>query len=113
MGTNASTRKPAASGIGSALRIKVELWLAVVFMMLAFGAGIVVRGMSEQPAQPAVGVAPVGQLPVAPPLTQEQIEQGLPPGHPDLGSVQGNGGGKEAKGKPSPSQSPASAPESP
>ena len=69
-------------------RTKVELWLVVIFMALAFGAGIAVMVLYEEP-QPVVGVQqPVGQV-QAPPLTDEQIQAGLPSGHPDLGGGTG------------------------
>ena len=71
-------------GLVEIARTKVELWLVVIFMALAFGAGIAVMVMYEEP-QPVVGVQqPVGQFPQAPPLTDEQIDSGLPTGHPDL-----------------------------
>jgi hypothetical protein len=70
-------------------RTKVELWLVVIFMALAFGAGIAVMVMYEEP-QPVVGVLqPAGQFPQAPPLTDEEIQGGLPTGHPDLGGATG------------------------
>ncbi len=94
-------------GLGTALRLKIELWLAVVFMTLAFGAGVLVRGISEPPREPAVGVAPAGMVPAAPPLTEDQLQQGLPQGHPDIGAPdQGKGGGSKGNEKPSPGASP-------
>jgi len=86
--TQAPPDEPARSptgGLGSTFRIRIELWLAVVFMALAFGAGILI-GVVAQPRtdQPTVGVAPVDQFQVAPPLTDQQIQQGLPAGHPSF-----------------------------
>jgi len=81
-------------------RTKVELWLVVIFMALAFGAGIAVMVMYEEP-QPVVGVQqPAGQFPQAPPLTDEQIQGGLPTGHPNLGAGTGPTGavGEQASG---------------
>jgi hypothetical protein len=76
-------------GVLEIARIKVELWLVVIFMALAFGGGIAVMVMYEEP-QPVVGVQqPVGQFPQAPPLTDEEIQGGLPTGHPDLGGATG------------------------
>ncbi len=94
MSTATSHERPArtsAPGIGTALRVRIELWLAAVFMALAFVGGVTIGMLAEQRQQPVVGVAPVSQLPAgqftsAPPLTDEQIQQGLPPGHPDLSS---------------------------
>lgn len=76
-------------GFVGIVRTKVELWLVVVFMALAFGAGIAVMVMYEEP-QPVVGVQqPAGQFPQAPPLSDEEIQGGLPTGHPDLGGGTG------------------------
>lgn len=87
-------------GLADALRLHVELWLVVVFMALAFGAGILVTALYEEPAEPVVGVNPASGF-VAPPLTDEEISQGLPSGHPDLGGATGAtgaiGGGESAE----------------
>ncbi len=90
MRTEGTTARP---GIGPVMRIKVELWMALLFATLAFGAGVVVRSLAEPPAAPAPAVAPAGPafgFPAAPPLTEEQLQQGLPPGHPDVGGVGGS-----------------------
>lgn len=93
------------SGLGAALRLRIELWIALVFMALAFAAGVVIRGMAQSP-EPAVGVGPpTTTIPGAPqpggeppPLTEEQIQGGLPQGHPDLGDEpQGDKGSKDKK----------------
>jgi hypothetical protein len=87
----AGTRTPdddrRGSAFGEVLRVRVELWLVVVFMALAFGAGIVVTAMYDEPA-PVVGVQDTTGV-IAPPLTDDQIAGGLPSGHPDLGAVTG------------------------
>lgn len=91
-----------STGLRAALRVRIELWLAVVFVTFAFGAGIVVRGLSETSTQPTVGVMPAGQMqiPAAPPLTDEQIQQGLPAGHPVVGDQsQGTGSGGRGEGE--------------
>lgn len=89
------------------LRVPVELWLALVFMAVAFTGGFLVRGMSDrQPAQPVVGSVQgtdAGQVIQAPPLTSDQLSGNLPAGHPDIGDASvpsepgqnggGNGGG--------------------
>ncbi len=98
----ASTRTPdddrRGSAFGEVLRVRVELWLVVVFMALAFGAGIVVTAMYDEPA-PVVGVQDTtGQFPVAPPLTDDQIAGGLPSGHPDLSAATGTTGATGATG---------------
>lgn len=79
-----------SGGLGEILRVRVELWLVVLFMAMAFGAGILVKAISEPPAQPVVGTQVPGTV-IAPPLTDDQISAGLPSGHPDLS---GSGGGQ-------------------
>ncbi len=72
---------------GSALRLKVELWLALIFMTASFGAGLFVGNLSGSPQDsqgPVVEAPPAGDVP-APPLTDEQLDEGLPPGHPPIG----------------------------
>lgn len=91
------TQPARGGGFVEIARTKVELWLVVIFMALAFGGGIAVMVMYEEP-QPVVGVQqPVGQFPQAPPLTDEEIQGGLPTGHPDLDGGTGATGvvGKE------------------
>jgi hypothetical protein len=89
-------REGARGGIGLALRTKIELWLAVVFMALAFGAGITIGVIAQHTDTPTMGVTQVNQAPgnfgVAPPLTETQIQQGLPTGHPAVDSDQGSSG---------------------
>jgi len=86
-------------GFVEILRVHVELWLVVVFMALAFGAGIVVTALYEEPqAEPVVGVQ-TGEFPVAPPLSDDQIAGGLPSGHPDLGGATGATGATGASGQ--------------
>jgi hypothetical protein len=93
-------KKERVSGFGTAMRTRIELWIAVIFMALAFVGGVTIGVLAEQREQPVVGVAPAGQvdtggLPVAPPLTEEQLQQGLPSGHPDIaGTTDGSDGGK-------------------
>lgn len=87
--TSNDTASERDGGFVEIARAKVELWLVVIFMALAFGAGIAVMVMYEEP-QPVVGVQqPVGQFPQAPPLSDEEIQGGLPTGHPDLGEATG------------------------
>ncbi len=93
----------ARGGLGVAMRTPIELWIAVIFMALAFVGGVTIGVLAEQREQPAVGVAPVSQLPAgqftaAPPLTEEQIQQGLPPGHPDLSGGPADTGGSGTSG---------------
>lgn len=87
-------RGTARDGIGTALRTQIQLWLAIVFMALAFGAGLTIGVIVPHSGPPAVGVVQTNQAPsnfgVAPPLTEQQLQQGLPSGHPGVGSDQGN-----------------------
>ena len=83
-------------GLGTILRVQVELWLVVVMMAMAFGAGILVTALYEEPQQPVVGVQQPGGQFLAPPLTEDQIGQGLPSGHPDINGETGAKGGDQA-----------------
>jgi hypothetical protein len=106
MTAHASERRIERSvGIGEVLRIRIELWVAIVVMALAFGAGMAVRvAATNQPASSAaVTTIDPGTGIAAPPLTDEQIQEGLPAGHPDLSGGQtsakdGSGPGKASSG---------------
>lgn len=90
------TEEPPGGGFRAVLRARIELWLVVLFMALAFGAGVLVTALYEEPApQPVVGVQQPGSFPIAPPLTDEQLRQGLPPGHPDIGGATGPTGASD------------------
>lgn len=96
-----SVSRPAPSdrpaGVLDILRVRVELWIAVVCMALAFGAGLAVSLVGQPAPAPAVATSDIGAaFPFAPPLTDQQVQQGLPPGHPDLGS--GGSGSKPGEG---------------
>jgi len=60
MATNTTPDEGRGSAFGEMLRVRVELWLVVVFMALAFGAGIVVTALYDEPAQPVVGISNTG-----------------------------------------------------
>jgi hypothetical protein len=93
MSATASRGRSGSAGLGEVLRIRVELWLAVLFMALAFGAGMAVRVTTEPPAAAPVSTTiGAGASEVAPPLTDAQIAAGLPAGHPDLASNGGSNG---------------------
>lgn len=79
-----TTTTPQRASTTSALRVPVHLWLVIVLMAMSFGAGVIVRTMAEPVPSQAVPqtVLPSGYL--APPLTDQQIGQGLPSGHPTL-----------------------------
>jgi hypothetical protein len=86
--------------VGAIARASVDLWLVVALMAMAFGAGVIVKTMAEPPAAPATSVGLNGGTVLAPPLTDQQLGQGLPAGHPSLsdGSGSGNGGGGNGGG---------------
>jgi hypothetical protein len=86
-------RTARAAGIREVLRVRIELWIAVVFMAAAFGAGMAVNAVSQPEPTPATAsVDGGGVLPFAPPLTDQQLQGGLPPGHPDLNGDGGTSG---------------------
>jgi hypothetical protein len=98
MSTTASRGRSESAGLGEVLRIRVELWLAVVLMALAFGAGMAVRLTSEPPAAaPVATTIGADASQVAPPLTDAQIAAGLPAGHPDLAANGDSTSGKSDK----------------
>ena len=81
--TDTSNDDGSRGGLGAVLRLQVELWLVVLFMALAFGAGIPDHGPVRGPAAtPVVGVQDPAGAVVAPPLTDDRIQGGLPSGHP-------------------------------
>jgi len=94
MTSERSNHERSGGGLGAVLRVRVELWVVVVFMALAFGAGVIVTALYEEPAaEPVVGFQnPTGQVPIAPPLTDQEIQGGLPSGHPDVGGTTGSTG---------------------
>jgi hypothetical protein len=95
-----ASRRTRSAGLSDVLRVRVELWLAVLFMALAFGAGMAVR-VTTEPAAPAattIGTGVTGVSEVAPPLSDAQIAAGLPAGHPNL-TDDANGGGSKANPK--------------
>ena len=71
------------AGSTPVLRARIELWLVATLMAFTFIAGLVLgllAGVREQPDD-----APSQeQAPAAPPLTEDQVGQTLPPGHPSL-----------------------------
>lgn len=88
------------SRFGALLRLRIELWLVVVFMALSFAAGIVVTALYEEPAQQSIvgSQQPADQAPIAPPLTDEQIQGGLPSGHPDVAGGTGSVANPDGQG---------------
>ncbi len=64
----------------------------LVIMAVSFGAGLFVgnlSGTSQDAEAPVEEAPPADVLPVAPPLTEEELEGELPPGHPPLGGSPG------------------------
>lgn len=87
----------------SGLRLKVELWVVVILMGVAFTAGVLARGSGSKPAtdlNTTFGQSGV----VAPPLDDQQIQGGLPQGHPPID--QGAQPSSPAKTSPKASASP-------
>ena len=99
-------RRAARDGIGTALRTQIRLWLAIVFMALAFGAGLTIGVIAQHPRVAGRRRDPdepgPEQLRGRPTAHEEQIQQGLPSGHPvvgaDRGSTSGSGSGTQGAG---------------
>ncbi len=96
MGTVSTNTR--STGFGAVARARVDLWLVVALMAMAFGAGVIVRTMAEPPVTPATSFGQtVNGGVVAPPLTDQQLGQALPAGHPTLPGSEpttaGGGGG--------------------
>jgi len=99
---SATTNERRTAHVIEALRTGIQLWLAIVFMALAFGSGLTIGVLADHSDSPAVGGAQTNQIPsdfsVAPPLTDQQLQQGLPSGHPVVGAEQeGSGSGSGAQ----------------
>jgi hypothetical protein len=99
------SRTARSAGLREVLRTRIELWIAVVSMALAFAAGIAVSEVSQTPS-PAAAVTSTDTtttFPFAPALTDQQIEQGLPSGHPEIGATQpsASGGGSATRSEKS------------
>lgn len=82
------------TGLGAVLKARVDLWLVVALMAMSFGAGVIVKTLAEPPAAPAVSTTQTGLGTLAPPLTDQQIQNGLPADHPDFTNGGGSGGGQ-------------------
>lgn len=81
--TDAATKKTP-----SLATAKIEVWLAGVLMILAFAVGFLLHGVTSEPAAPAVqqpisGV-PAGAIVPAGPLTDSQLQGGMPANHPEV-----------------------------
>lgn len=67
---------------------KVEVWLAGVLMIIAFAVGFALHGLVNEPGTPAqqqpITGAPAGGVVPAAPLTDAQLQGGLPAGHPEV-----------------------------
>lgn len=77
---------PAPKKAPSIASAKIEVWLAGVLMLLAFAVGFLLHGVINQPTSPAqpqpITGVPAGSIPG--PLTNSQLQGGLPAGHPNL-----------------------------
>ena len=87
MATQAAESEMDTSGEASVVGARVRLWVVVVLMALSFAGGFVIRGLAQPPPvqQPAMGVEQPFPIAPAPPLSDSQIQGGLPPGHPSVG----------------------------
>lgn len=104
MATATTHDRPETGGFRAVLRARIELWLVVLFMALSFGAGVLVTALYEEPAPAPTASVQAPGFPIAPPLTDEQIQQGLPSGHPDISGggsagVTGPAGGQTEQAK--------------
>jgi hypothetical protein len=102
MQTATTQDRETTTPFGALLRVPVSLWLVVVLMAMSFGAGVIVKTISE-PTTSAVTptTLPTDFSTVAPPLSDDQIAGGLPEGHPDFteeGGGQNQGGGGQNQG---------------
>jgi hypothetical protein len=93
-----ATKQTRSGGVGMLMRVPVQLWLVVALMAMSFGAGVLVRTMAEPPSSPVIPQSQIGGQVVAPPLSDQQIEQGLPSGHPTLSDGATAGGGQDGAG---------------
>jgi hypothetical protein len=71
----------------SALTAKIEVWIAAILMVVAFGVGFVMRGFTAQESTTTPGIeqtvpGTTSGVVQAPALTDQQLQQGLPQGHP-------------------------------
>ncbi len=89
--TTETPKSSSAGEIATALRLRVQLWVLIVFMAVGFAGGFLVRGLAHDNSNgtaPSLSDQQSGQL--APELTPEQLNAGtLPAGHPDVGAVTG------------------------
>jgi hypothetical protein len=75
------------------LRAPVQLWLVAILMSVSFGAGFLLQPPADpgpSPSSPPAQLAPpTARTPVAPPLSDAQLQEAeLPAGHPPLGTTE-------------------------
>jgi hypothetical protein len=68
------------------VRAPVQLWLVAILMSVSFGAGFLLQPTADPAPSPPAQLAPApARIPVAPPLSDAQLEEAeLPAGHPPL-----------------------------
>ena len=86
-----TTTTPQRASTTSALRVPVHLWLVIVLMAMSFGAGVIVRTMAEPVPSQAIPQTVLPSQYLAPPLSDQQIQNGLPSGHPGLSGAGATG----------------------
>ena len=77
-------KKKTAPARPAKIQPKIEVWIAAILMLIAFGVGYFVRGATEKSTTtvPIEQQVPGGTV-QAPPLTDQQLNGGvLPSGHP-------------------------------
>jgi len=99
MQTTTTQERETTTPFGALLRVPVSLWLVVVLMAMSFGAGVIVKTISEPTTSAVTAPAlPTDFSTIAPPLSDDQIAGGLPEGHPDFTEEGGGQGGGQNQG---------------
>lgn len=78
----------------------IEVWMAAVLMVVSFAVGFAVRGVTTEKSPPAVEQQMPGTqqgVIQAPPLTNDQLQSGLPQGHPQVAPPSETPGGGSSK----------------
>jgi hypothetical protein len=82
------TAPPVEPPASSFLRAPLQLWLVALLMSVSFGAGFLLQPSGAPATPPPAQLAPAqapARMPVAPPLSDDQLEEAeLPAGHPPL-----------------------------
>ena len=111
---NVESTSPAPDGPRGAMalwRLRVEAWVMVLAVVVAFLGGFLFAGLDEetsgQEQQVPTGFSDTPSqnvTPIAPPLDESQLQSDLPEGHPVVGE------GDVAPGQEAPADSPTTVP---